>query len=77
MKAISGGIIRDVVESTGCTKTKASRTFSGGVKRPDPVIVKALNDWLSRNGLPVVDANGKTARNHINELRSSKAPQGE
>lgn len=70
LKAISEGIVRDVEEATGHTKTKISRTFAGAVKRPDMALVKALNDWLGRHALPLIDANGESVRSVVDKKKS-------
>lgn len=76
-EAVALGIVRDVANKTGATRTKVSRTFAGEVKHPKIDVVDALNQWLAGHGFPLGDPNGRsTAKHHITELRK-KALNGE
>lgn len=76
-EAVALGIVRDVANATGSSKTKVSRTFAGEVKHPKIDVIDALNAWLKEHGFPLGDPNGRpTARNHINELRKASKAEG-
>ncbi len=50
--AIANGIVKSVSLSLGLSKPAVSKVFSGDAPRPKPRVVRSLNYWLEKRGLP-------------------------
>ena len=50
-EAIHAGLVRTVAASQNVSRALVSRTFRDAFKRPNPAVVKAIQEFLTEHGI--------------------------